>query len=83
MDEQAIRQVLLLPHVQVMHREKFAELVGVSPGVVEGWVDRGQVDSIVIGKHRLINMVKLTLRCLEHDSYFEIELREKDIDAAR
>jgi len=28
MDEQAIRQVLLLPHVQVMHWEKFGELVG-------------------------------------------------------
>jgi len=69
MDEQAIRQVLLMPHVQVMHREKFAELVGVTPGVVDGWVDRGQVDSIVIGKHRLINMVKLTQRCLEEASY--------------
>lgn len=67
MDESAIRQALASPHVQVMARDKFAELVGVSVGVVEGWMDRGHVQSIVIGRHRLVNMVALTLRCLNQE----------------
>jgi hypothetical protein len=69
MDQETIRQAVLFPHVQVMAREKFAELVGVSVGIVDGWCDRGYVPSVVIGKHRLINMVKLSQWCLEQESY--------------
>lgn len=64
MDESAARQALLAPHVQVMARAKFAELVGVSEGVVDGWIERGYLKSVLIGKHRLVNMVELSLRCL-------------------
>jgi len=49
----------------VMHKERFAEWVGVSVGVVEGWADRGYVPTVVIGKHKLINLVLLNEQCLK------------------
>jgi len=36
---------------------------------MDDWVERCPVDSIVIGKRRLINMVKLTQRYLDEVSY--------------
>lgn len=49
----------------VMHKEKFADLVGVSLGVVDGWCDRGYVPTIKIGKHSLVNMTQLNIQCLK------------------
>lgn len=51
--------------VPVMSKERFAELVGVTFGVVDGWCNRGYVPTVVIGKHRLINLVQLTQSCIE------------------
>lgn len=50
--------------VPVMAQRKFAELVGVTMGVLEGWINRGYIPTIKIGKHTLINLVGLTQECL-------------------
>lgn len=62
--EQSPAPIHALP-IPVMHQERFAELSGVSRGVLEGWVNRGYIPTIVIGKHRLINLVELTQSCIE------------------
>ena len=48
-----------------MAQRKFAELVGVTMGVLEGWINRGYIPTIKIGKHTLINLVGLTQECLD------------------
>lgn len=50
--------------VPVMNKKRFAELTGFSEGVVEGWLDRGQLPTVLIGKHRAINLVLITRNCL-------------------
>lgn len=52
------------PMVPVMERERFAALVGVEPGVVSGWIERGHVPTLKIGRYRLINLVALTREAL-------------------
>jgi DNA-binding transcriptional regulator YiaG len=44
----------------LMSREKFAELCGVSVGVVQGWIARGYLPMHEMGKYRLINVIALT-----------------------
>lgn len=53
--------------IPVMEREKFANLVGVDIGIVNGWIDRGHLPSIKIGKHRLVNLALLAKECLEKE----------------
>lgn len=45
--------------VPVMARDQFARTIGVDPGVVNGWCDRGYVPTIRIGKYSLINLFLL------------------------
>lgn len=55
---------LVPPSVPVMDRERFAVLVGIDLGVVNGWIDRGYVPTVKIGRHRLINLAVLTVEAL-------------------
>lgn len=48
-----------LPAVPVMSRSKFADLVGVSINTVTGWINRGYLPVIRIGKYRLVNLALL------------------------
>jgi len=43
----------------LMHPNQFATFVGVSLGVVGSWIDYGYLPTVKIGKHRLINLLKL------------------------
>lgn len=49
-----------LPQVPVMHPHRFAELIGLSRGVVGGWIDNGYVPTVQIGKYRMINLASMT-----------------------
>ncbi|MDP3332639.1 MAG: hypothetical protein Q8S55_11755 [Methylococcaceae bacterium] len=49
-----------LPQVPVMHPDKFADLIGLSAGVVGGWIDLGYVPTLKIGKYRMINLAAMT-----------------------
>lgn len=44
----------------VIHIDRFAELVGVSSGVVGGWIDRGYLPTYKLGRYTLINLAQLT-----------------------
>lgn len=49
----------MVVQIPLMSREKFAELCGVSDGVVQGWIVRGYLPMYEIGKYRLINIIAL------------------------
>jgi len=55
--------------VPFMTRQRYAELTGVSVGIVDAWVDRGYLPSTVIGKHRLVNVAALWRRAFEDENY--------------
>ena len=53
--------------VPVMDRERFAELVGVAPGVVQGWINKGYLPTIAVGKYSLVNVSLLQVSCLQRE----------------
>ncbi|WNB76781.1 hypothetical protein [Methylomonas koyamae] len=55
------------PVIPFMAQTKFADMTGFSLGVIEGWVVRGYVPSMVVGKHRVINLVALFQQCIDLD----------------
>jgi len=59
-----ISQLTLVP---VMSREHFAEHVGVSLDVVNGWVSRGYLPTFEMGRYRLINISLLTKMTMEKE----------------
>ena len=51
--------VQLSTPVGLMTLEKFAESVGLPPGVVLGHLNRGMLPTVTLGRRRLINVVAL------------------------
>ena len=43
-------------YTPVMSKEKFSEIAGFSQRTVEGWISRGYIPTVKIGKHRVINL---------------------------
>jgi hypothetical protein len=58
-DEQPEKIIRLGFEIPLMHPDKFASAVGVTQGVVGGWIDSAYVPTVKVGKYRLINMVLL------------------------
>ncbi|MFL9709349.1 hypothetical protein [Methylobacillus sp. Pita1] len=56
-----------MPSVPVMSRKKFAELVGVTEDTVTGWINRGYLPVVEIGKYRLVNLALLNKHALEQE----------------
>lgn len=54
--EQTASQLFFIPF---MTPDKFAEAIGLSKGVVGGWIDQGYLPTAKIGRYRMINMVVL------------------------
>lgn len=48
-------------------RERFADAIGLPPGVVVGWCNKGLVPCVSIGKYSLINVELLRKRCLDRE----------------
>lgn len=61
--------VKLLPSMShpVASRERFAEMTGLPIGVIIGFVNKGYLPTVQIGKYSLINVELLRKRCLELD----------------
>ena len=49
----------------VVSKERFAEISGLEVGVVRGMLDRGYLPSVKIGRHRMVNVAALQLRCMD------------------
>lgn len=47
--------------VPEMTIEKYADRVGVCRRVVEGWIEKGYLPTVKIGKRRLVNVVQRTV----------------------
>lgn len=56
-----------LPLVPLMSRTLFAQQVGVTEDVVTGWINRGYIPVVEVGKYRLVNLALLTKMALEKE----------------
>lgn len=56
-----------MPSAPVMSRKRFADLVGVTEDTVTGWINRGYLPVVEIGKYRLVNIALVTRMALEQD----------------
>lgn len=54
--EQTANQLFFIPF---MTPDKFADAIGLTKGVVGGWIDQGYIPTAKIGRYRMINMVVL------------------------
>lgn len=61
-DEQLAERIKDLNWPPLMEWHEFADWVRVDPGVVEGWIKRAYIPTHKIGRHRMVNIVRL----LEH-----------------
>lgn len=50
----------LIAPLPLIRAEHLAEQIGVSSGVVGGWLDNGYLPTVKVGKYQLINLVLLT-----------------------
>lgn len=51
----------------VVTRERFADAIGLPPGVVVGWCNKGLIPCISVGKYSLVNLQLLRKRCLDRE----------------
>lgn len=56
-----------LPPVPVMSRDLFAQQVGVSLDTVTGWINRGYIPVVEVGRYRLVNLALLNKMALEKE----------------
>lgn len=45
-----------LPYI---HPDKFAELIGLSARVIEGWIARGYLPTVKVGRYAMVNLVQI------------------------
>lgn len=65
MESQQLLTSVVVPPVPVMAADRFAELVGVSSEVVRGWIDKGYLPTMKIGRYRLVNLAALQREALQ------------------
>lgn len=51
--------------IPIMAWRKFADFIGMDHDIVRGMCEKGLIPSIRIGKHRFVNLVLLSQRCLQ------------------
>lgn len=56
---EALNRVPVIVNVPLVHPAKFAELIGVSEGVVGGWVDRAYIPTVKIGRYLFVNLAQI------------------------
>ena len=63
-DKLTLELAALALTLPLISRERFAQLTGVSEGVVQGWIVRGYLPTYEIGKYRLVNLTLLNKMAL-------------------
>ena len=58
-DDELAQRIRDLNWPPLMEWREFAEWVRVDAGVVEGWVKRAYIPTHKIGRHRMVNIVRL------------------------
>lgn len=58
-DDQLAERIKDLNWPPLMEWRQFAEWVRVEQGAVEGWVKRAYIPTVKIGRHRMVNIVRL------------------------
>lgn len=53
----------------LISRSRFAEMIGIPEGVVEGWMAKGYIPTYSIGKYTLINLALLNRMALDKASW--------------
>ncbi|MBW9333850.1 hypothetical protein FEE59_10065 [Herbaspirillum sp. RU 5E] len=48
-------------------RERFAEMVGLPVGVIVGFINKGYLPTVSIGKYSLVNVAAIQRRCAEKE----------------
>lgn len=62
--EETPKPLMPTVNVPVMTREQFASLSGLGEDVVRGMIEKGHLPSVKIGRHRMVNLVRLTMDSL-------------------
>lgn len=52
-------------NLPVISRMRFAEMIGVSEGVVQGWIAKGYIPTYTVGKYTLVNLALLNRMALD------------------
>lgn len=56
------------PITPLISKRLFADLVGVTERTVEGWMTKGYVPTVKIGRHPLVNIALIYQQCLDQES---------------
>lgn len=63
-----VEMMLLQNIVPVMEKNRFAELIGMDIGIVNGWIEKGHLETVKFGRYRLINLLALSQVCMNGGS---------------
>ena len=64
-DQSRSEQVASTLNLPVISRLRFAEMIGVSEGVVQGWIAKGYIPTYTVGKYTLVNLALLNRMALD------------------
>lgn len=64
-DQMLTEQVTSALNLPVISRMRFAEMIGVSDGVVQGWITKGYIPTYTVGKYTLVNLALLNRMALD------------------
>jgi hypothetical protein len=59
-------------HLPLVSRERFAELVGLPVGVIVGFINKGYLPTVTIGKYSLVNVEALRIKAAEKAQEFTL-----------
>lgn len=51
--------------IPLLSQEQFSILTGLPTEVVRGWISKGHIPTVKIGRRRLVNMARLTQEMIE------------------
>lgn len=65
--DDAVKHVTVTNYTPLVSRERFAEMIGCPLGVVQGWINKGYIPTVPVGKYSLINLELMRKNCLENE----------------